>query len=76
MDLIKAFDELPLIAKIIFALPGLDIIWAIYRIAKGALTSNLVMLVVGIVWVFAGTSICWILDLVFLILGKNPIMTE
>ena len=76
MELIKAFDELPLIAKIIFALPVLNIVWAVYRIIKGACTSNTVMLVVGLIWVFAGASICWILDLVFLLLGKNPICTE
>lgn len=76
MELIKEFDKLPHIAKIIFALPVLNIVWAIYRIVKGACTSNTVMLVVGLIWVFAGTSICWILDLVFLLLGKNPICTE
>jgi hypothetical protein len=76
MDLIKAFDELPLIAKIIFALPFLNIVWAVYRIIKGACTNNITMLVVGIVWIVLGASICWILDLVFLLLGKSPLFTE
>lgn len=76
MELIKAFDELPLIAKIIFALPVLNIVWAVYRIIKGACTSNAVMLVVGLVWIFAGATICWVLDLVFLLLGKDPICTK
>jgi hypothetical protein len=34
------------------------------------------MLVVGIIWILAGSSICWILDHVFLLLGKDPIMSK
>lgn len=73
MDLIKSFDNLPKIVKIILALPFLDIVWAIYRIVKGICTGNMVMLVVGIIWLIAGTAITWILDIVFLILGKQPL---
>ena len=76
MELIKAFDNLPFIVKVIFALPFLNIVWAVYRIIKGACTNNTTMLVVGILWIVLGASICWILDLVFLLLGKNPLFTE
>ncbi len=76
MKFIKAFDELPFLVKVLFALPFLNILWAIYRIVKGVCTENYVMLIVGLVWIFAGTSICWILDLVFLLLGKDPILTK
>ena len=63
----KFIDELPLILKIILALPGIDgIIWGIYRICKG----NVANIVLGIVWIFVGTAITWILDIVFLALGK------
>ena len=72
--LIKSFDELPLILQIIFALPVLDIIWAIYRIVKGAAYGNVLTLIAGIVWIVAGATICWVLDLVFLILGKQPLL--
>ena len=34
-DIIKGFDGLPLIVKIIFALPGLDVLWGFYRLIKG-----------------------------------------
>ncbi len=63
----KWMDSLPQIVKILLALPGLDLLWAIYRICKKDSIPNLIL---GIVWVFAGTSITWILDLIFLILGK------
>ena len=73
MELIKAFDNLPKIVKILLALPVLDIVWAIYRIVKGACTGNLVTLVVGIIWLVAGCTVTWVLDLVFLILDKQPL---
>ncbi len=64
----KWLDSLPLIVKIILALPGLDgIFYGIYRICKG----NLANIILGVVWIIAGTAITWILDIVFLVLGKN-----
>ena len=76
MEFIKAFDNLPKIAKIIFALPFLNIIWAIYRIVKGACTENSTMLIVGIIWIVFGCTITWVLDLVFLLMDKQPLFTE
>lgn len=76
MEFIKAFDNLPKIAKIIFALPFLNILWAIYRIVKGACTENSTMLIVGIIWIVFGCTITWVLDLVFLLMDKQPLFTE
>ena len=64
----KWLDSLPFIVRVILALPALDgIFYGVYRICKGD-TPNLIL---GIVWIFAGTAITWIIDLVFLLLGKN-----
>lgn len=41
-DLIKAFDELPLIVKVILCIPMLDIVWSIYKICRSANKSNVV----------------------------------
>ena len=63
----KWLDSLPLIAKIILALPFLDgIFYGIYRICSGK-TPNIIL---GIVWLLVGTTVTWILDIVFLVLGK------
>ena len=35
MNFVKAMDNLPFILKLILALPGLDIVWGIYRLVKG-----------------------------------------
>lgn len=75
-DFIASFDKLPKILKIIFALPGLDIIWAIYRIIKGVAYKNTITLIFGILWIIPGSVICWVLDLIWTILGKDPLFTE
>ncbi|MBO5212759.1 MAG: hypothetical protein J6B60_04380 [Clostridia bacterium] len=76
MAFVNAIDNLPKIAKILLALPFLDIVWAIYRIIKGATTQNWVTMVAGILWIVFGCFITWILDIVFLILDKQPLFTE
>lgn len=63
----KWLNSLPLIVKILLALPFIDgIIYGIYRICKGT-TSGIVL---GIVWLFIGSFIGWILDIVFLLMEK------
>lgn len=71
-ELIKAIDNLPLIAKIILCLPFLDIVWAIYRIVKGVANNDLLLVVIGIIWVFGGCTITWVWDLVTTLLYKHP----
>lgn len=70
--LVKAFDDLPWILKLIFALPGLDgILWGIYRIAKGLSTNNMTLVIIGILWIFLGFAILWIIDIVSILLNKK-----
>lgn len=60
----KWMDSLPLVLKIIFALPGIDgILYGLYRICRGDLPN----VILGIVWIVAGATICWVLDIVFLL---------
>ncbi len=70
--IVKAFDNLPWIAKLLLCLPVLNLAWAIYRICKGATTNNTLMLVIGILWVVFGTTLLWIVDLVCTIVWKKP----
>ena len=68
---VKWFDECPLWLKIIFALPGLDIIWAVYRIVKGAAYGKIWTLIGGILWLLLGWAILWIIDIISIIGWKN-----
>jgi hypothetical protein len=64
-EYVKFMNGLPFIAKVILALPGLDgIFWGIYRIAKGKL-------ILGLIWIFLGFAILWIIDLYSLFTTKK-----
>ena len=71
----EAIDALPLWLKLIFCIPALDIIWAVYRIIKGIETSNAVLIVVGILWIFPGAFFLWIVDIVTTLIKGKPILT-
>lgn len=63
-DIVKLIDGLPWIIRVILALPGIDgIAYGIYRIAKGLYKKDNTMLLVGILWLFLGFAILWIIDL-------------
>ncbi|MBP3368730.1 MAG: hypothetical protein J6L71_04780 [Clostridia bacterium] len=70
-DIIKAFDNLPLIVKIILALPGIAIIWQIYRLLKSISDGNVLGIILAIVLLVAGPTFFWIIDLVCIILKGN-----
>lgn len=69
---VAAMDNLPWIVKLILCLPVLDIIWAIYRIIKGATAGKVLTLVFGILWIIPGSVICWLLDLICTIFMGRP----
>lgn len=71
-DIVKSFDNLPWVVKLLLCLPVLNLAWAIYRICKGTDTKNTLMLVVGVLWIFFGTTVLWIVDLVCTIIYKKP----
>jgi hypothetical protein len=62
---VSFIDGLPLILRVILALPGLDgIVYGLYRIGKGKL-------IAGIVWILCGTFILWVIDMYTIIVkGK------
>lgn len=70
----SAFDGLPWIVKIIFALPFLGFIWGIYRVIKGLETKNGVLVVIGILWIVLGWAIFWIVDLISILIYKKPVV--
>jgi len=71
MSFIKAVDGLPWIVKLILALPGIDVVYGIYRLVKGFNKNDTVLLVAGIIWIFAGWAILWIIDIITVILYKK-----
>ena len=68
-ELIKQIEALPLIVKIILAIPALDIIWGIYRIVKGVDANNTAAIIIGIVLLFV--PFMWLIDIVMILLKGN-----
>ncbi len=72
MGYVKAIDGLPWIVKLILALPGLDILYGIYRLVKGVSKNDMVLTVAGIIWiVFGGWTILWLIDIITVVLNKK-----
>jgi len=72
--MVKWFESAPVWLKVIFALPGLDIIWAIFRIVKGATKGKISLVIAGIAWLLLGWAILWIIDIVTILINKHPIL--
>ncbi len=70
-QLIQAIDDLPLIVKIIFCIPALDIIWNIYRLCRSVDNQNTLGIVLAIVLLFFGWWGIWLIDLVCVILNHK-----
>lgn len=74
-DLVRAFDQLPFIAKLILALPGIDgVAWGIYRIVKGIEKKDSVMMIAGIFWIVLGATIFWIIDMITIIMYNKVVL--
>lgn len=66
--LIKAFDGLPKLVKIILALPVLDIVWAVYRLVRSINKSSVVGIVLAIIMLFVCPAIFWLVDIITIVL--------
>ena len=74
--LVKTIEGLPKIVKLILAIPALDIVWAIYRIIKGVAYKNYVTLIAGILWIFPGIFLGWLLDIVALLMKDKVFFSD
>lgn len=75
-SIIKSFDELPKIVKIIFALPGLDIIWAIYRLLRSLSKNNILGIILAVIMLFVCPAIFWIIDIITIICANKVVWID
>lgn len=73
-DFTNWLDNAPFIIQLLFSLPILNFIYGIYRVLKGVQKNNTLLIIVGIIWIFAGAAIFWIIDLISVILYKKPVV--
>jgi hypothetical protein len=70
-DILKFVDNLPLIVKVILALPALDIVWAVVRVIRSLNANNLIGTVIAIALIIVGLLFVWLIDLVCILLKGN-----
>ena len=73
---IKWMKEAPKLLKIIFALPFLDIVWNIYRLARSIDKKSVLGIVIAILLIVIGWSFRWILDLITIIVGNKVLWID
>lgn len=66
-NFIKAMDSLPIILKIILALPMLDIVWVVYRIIRSVNNNSVFGIVLGVLLLIIGIPFLWLVDIITLI---------
>lgn len=76
MNFVKTMDELPLIVKIILAIPALDIIWVVYRLVKSLNKKNTIGVVLALVLLFFGWPFLWVLDIIFIVLRGQVLWVD
>jgi len=64
---IKAMDDLPKTAKIILAIPFLDIIWVVYRLCKSIKQNYVPGIVVASLLIILGIPFLWLVDVITLL---------
>ena len=73
---VKFMDDLPIIVKIILALPMIDIIWVVYRIVKSATKDSTFGIVLGIIFVIIGIPFLWLVDIISLIVINKVLWVD
>ena len=56
-SIIKAFDRLPLLVKVIFALPVLDILWGFYRLCRSI---HHILWILDIITILLSGRVLWV----------------
>ena len=68
---VKSMNNLPLLLKLILALPALDIVWSVARVCNGLAKKDLVWTIIGILTIVPGAVFMWLVDIVLILLrGK------
>ncbi len=67
-SIVKSFDSLPIIIKFIFALPVLDIIWAIYRLIRSIAKKSVIATVLAVIMLVVCPILFWIVDMITILL--------
>lgn len=66
--MVKWMDNLPKWAKVVLALPCLDVVWVIYRLFKSLGKKQTLGVVLAVILIVVGLPWLWLLDIITIIL--------
>lgn len=69
----NALMSLPWILRVLLVI-FLDVIFGIARFIDGLLQGNVVKVIIGFLWIFYGLGIGWLLDIIFVLLNRRPLL--
>ena len=67
-SIIKALHDLPMLVKIILALPALDVVWVVYRLLRSLDKNNILGVVIAVLGIFVGLPWLWLVDIICIVL--------
>ncbi len=75
-EFISAMDKLPIWAKILLAIPMLDIIWVVYRLCKSIDSKNTLGIVLAVILIVVGIPFLWLVDIICLLVMDKVLWIE
>lgn len=73
---VNAFDGFSKVAKVLLALPFLDILWVVYRLCKSISSKNTLGVVLAVVMLIVGIPFLWLVDMVSIVLTDKVLWIE
>ncbi len=70
-DIIVAMEKLPLWAKVVLALPMLDIIWVVYRIIRSLDKKSYFGVILAVILIIIGIPFLWLIDIICILLNGH-----
>lgn len=68
---VKWMDAAPTLVKVLLALPVLDIVWVVYRLARSIAKKSTLGIVLAILLIVIGLPWLWLVDIItILVAGK------
>ena len=73
---VNAMDNLPLWAKVLLAIPMLDIVWVVCRLAKSIEANNVLGIILAVVLIVIGIPFLWLVDIISLIVANKVLWLD
>ena len=64
-------EKLPLLGKILLALPMIDIVWVVYRIVRSADKQSTFGILLGVLAIIIGIPFLWLIDIITILVTGN-----